>query len=455
MTDLAEHGAAEQPQPHSPADIDAAGAADASSGSAVEEGPRKPARWGIPLIVLFFAALAVFGGWPMVLVVVAILGSIFLHELGHFLAARWGGMQVTQFFVGMGPRLWSWHRGEVEYGVRAIPAGAFVKITGMTNFEEVPRSDEGRTYRQLVYLQRFGVGIAGSAMHFVQALICLFIILAFVGTPGGRGLFDDPAWVVREVSEGSAADEAGLLAGDTIVTIDGEEVPTWDDVFLVVGPRPNTPVEIELIRNGEPLTVDATIGQNPDAPGRGQLGIRRENAPLQTRNVVEAVPETVTSFGRGVSESVLGMVRFFSPSGIGGLADDVGNTLTTEEVPTETPTAQAYDPTAEDDNEGRVISILGIVAIGSEMTSDNAANLLLLMVLFNTFVGVFNLTPLLPFDGGHIAIATYEKAREMLAGTRQRYFADVEKLLPLTYVVVFGLGLLFISTIYLDIADPL
>ena len=110
---------------------------------------------------------------------------IMLHELGHFVMAKRAGMKVTEFFLGFGPRLWSIRRGETEYGVKAIPAGGYVRIIGMSNIEEVDPADEERTYRSKPYRHRLGVAVAGSTMHFIIAAVLLFLLYAAVGEPYG------------------------------------------------------------------------------------------------------------------------------------------------------------------------------------------------------------------------------------------------------------------------------
>ena len=140
------------------------------------------------------------GGWPIlaVVVVVASCVMIFLHELGHFLTAKRAGMKVTEFFLGFGPRIWSFQRGETEYGIKAIPAGAYVPIIGMNNLEEVDPADEARTYRQKSLLgRRMSVAVAGSAMHFLIALVLVFVRLLAFGA-----VTDDSAgnWTVDELS---------------------------------------------------------------------------------------------------------------------------------------------------------------------------------------------------------------------------------------------------------------
>src|SRR2546421_6858939 len=129
-------------------------------------------------------AAAITGVTKTVAVVIAIVVMIMLHELGHFATAKWAGMKVTEYFLGFGPRLWSIRRGETEYGVKAIPAGGYVKIVGMTNLEEVDPADEPRAYRQKSFPRRLSVAVAGSPMHFIIAFVLLWGLFSFVGNPG-------------------------------------------------------------------------------------------------------------------------------------------------------------------------------------------------------------------------------------------------------------------------------
>ena len=156
----------------------------------------------------------------VLLVILAIAVIIFLHELGHFMAARRADMKVTEFFIGIGPRIWSFRRGEVEYGVKAIPAAAYVRIIGMSNLDEVAPEDEPRTYRQKTYGQRMLVAVAGSGMHFLIAIVLAFTVFLVIGQR------DVTAWGVNSASPGSAAAVAGIRAGDRIVTVDGVDVAT-------------------------------------------------------------------------------------------------------------------------------------------------------------------------------------------------------------------------------------
>ncbi len=142
--------------------------------------------------------------------------SVFLHELGHFVTARLTGMKATQFFIGFGPRLWSFHRGETEYGVRLLPLGAFVRIIGMNNLDEVPPADEARTYRQKSYPRRMLVITAGSLMHLLIAIVLLFGVFATRGE-----LVDRPGAQVGDIAADSGAEAAGIEQGDIILSVGG------------------------------------------------------------------------------------------------------------------------------------------------------------------------------------------------------------------------------------------
>ena len=140
-------------------------------------------RIRLVLLVGAVVSFGLVGGVSGLVVVLSFVIMLLLHELGHFLVARWSGMQVTEFFIGFGPRLWAFRKGETTYGVKAVPAGAYVRITGMTSLDVVDPAEEHRTYRAQTYTRRLAVALAGSAVHFVVALLLLFGLYGLVGTP--------------------------------------------------------------------------------------------------------------------------------------------------------------------------------------------------------------------------------------------------------------------------------
>ena len=195
----------------------------------------------LALLVAGTVAVGVLGSFTTLAVVAALIFMIFMHELGHYLTAKWSGMKVTEFFIGFGPRLWSFRRGDTEYGLKLIPAGAYVRIIGMSNVEEVPPEDEGRTYRQKSYPRRLSVAVAGSAMHFLMAIALMFGLLAIHGEAAP---LDSDQWAVGAVTPGSPADVAGLVPGDRIVAVDGEEVTGFPQVSERLRTRPGETVSI-------------------------------------------------------------------------------------------------------------------------------------------------------------------------------------------------------------------
>jgi len=423
-----------------------------------------PPKLSLLIIVGLVALLGLSGGWSILIVVAAIVVMIFLHELGHFLTAKWAGMKVTEFFLGFGPKIWSFRRGETEYGIKAIPAGAYVRIIGMNNLEEVPPEDEPRTYRQQPFWRRLSVAVAGSTMHFLIALVCLWALLVFHGAPGGTFAqssadYDaNTSWVIRSVTDGSAANDAGLQPGDKIVAFDGQAIGPFQDLKDRIEPSAGQRVHLEVRRNGTTVDLTATIGTNPDGSGKGFLGVG-PTVPDVKVGPLAAVGRSAGEFLAVSVESVKALGDRFSPAGLVDLGSRVADGKRDEQGPvvadpngTNTTTPAPSSTTSSDDG-ARFISIIGATQLGSQLTRGGWAGLALFMVMLNIFIGIFNLVPMLPLDGGHVAIAVYEKIRSMLQGGRD-YHADVAKLLPLTYAVVGVLIMIGVSSMYLDIVAP-
>ena len=145
------------------------------------------ADWRLGLLVASTVALGALAGMAWLVIIGALVLMIFLHELGHFLTAKWSGMKVTEFFLFFGPKIWSFRRGETEYGIKLIPLGAYVRIIGMSNLDaDVPPEDEHRTFRQQSYPKRLLVVSAGSLMHMLQAFVLLVIVFSVLGVPGHK-----------------------------------------------------------------------------------------------------------------------------------------------------------------------------------------------------------------------------------------------------------------------------
>ena len=403
----------------------------------------------IRLVIAVAGGLALatrFGVIKTVLVIVALLVMIMLHEFGHFVAAKKGGMKVTEFFVGFGPRLWSVKKGETEYGVKALPLGGYVKIIGMHNLDQIQDpADEPRTYRQQPFPQRLGVAVAGSMMHFLIALLLFMVINIAIGIPTGSTR-------IGQINQGSPADAAGFELGDRIVSVDGTPITEWEQVLDHVSPRTGEQITFVVERDGEQVTLQATPVDArtlyPDETERGLIGVRAgtdfetkgiAGVPLAFRQLVGtgfgADPNQVAP---GLYENGKALAQVLSPSGMASY----WRNLTGDPEP------------GSADEATRFLSPVGLTRVASEVVKTGWLEVLILLIMINLFVGLFNLLPLLPLDGGHVVIAVYEAIRERFQGGR-RYFTDVAKLMPLTYAAFLAIVFLGVSALYLDIARPM
>jgi membrane-associated protease RseP (regulator of RpoE activity) len=411
-------------------------------------------------LALLIAAVAAAGlafGWPVLVVILGIVVMIFLHELGHYVTAKWAGMKVTEFFIGFGPKIWSFRRGETEYGLKVVPAGAYVRIIGMNNLDEVDPVDEPRTYRQKSFPKRLLVVSAGSLMHFAQAFVLLVILLGVVGFPG-RSVANPPdrapAWQINTVEDDSAAQAAGLKEDDLVVAVNGQPVSHFDELSDALA-RFDVGDEVQLTveRDGVERTVDATLRARPAGVPGGDAGTpflgvgtskHFSDEPLGLGTALVRAPGEMVRF---TGQTFGAMAGFFSPRGISNFADNVGEANN----PDSGSGGSGGSGSSSDDND-RLISIIGVVQLGSQDVENRAAFLLALFFSLNMFIGIFNMLPLLPLDGGHAAMAIYERIRSRPG---RAYHADFAKLLPLTYVVVMGLVVLGVTAMYLDIVDPI
>ena len=389
-------------------------------------------------LAALFVWLAFVNIWIFVFVVGVVI-SIFLHEFGHFATAKWTGMKATQFFLFFGPRLWSFRRGETEYGVRAIPLGAFVRIVGMNRMDDVEPTDEGRSYRQATFPRRLLVISAGSLMHILIAIVLLFGVYA---TQGEITSADEPRVIVGAAAEELPAWGAGIRDGDEIVSVEGVAVTTSVELGEVVRTfEPGDTVDLVVIRDGETMVVPVGLGANTSAPeddplfGTALLGVRSYSPPLyEQHSIVGSAVNAVTDIFPVTWESTKGIVKVLNPV---NLVDQLTDT-------------ENADPAA------RPTTIYGIATVSDDVgDSGGLAGVLYMLAILNIFVGVFNMMPLLPLDGGHAAIAVYERIQEQRRHMTGRYFADVERLMPFAMGVIVVLAMLMFSGLYLDITDPI
>ncbi len=382
-------------------------------------------------VVVAVVALALIS-WSYALFGLFLLVTLFIHELGHYIGARRGGMKVTEFFIGFGPRIWSFRRGETEYGLKGIPLGAYVKTPGMTNLEELSEADEPRSYRAQSYAHRFGMVLAGPATNLLAGLVLFCVFFSVFAEP----VIEEASW--PEIG-GPAADNpagrAGLRDGDLILAVDGVDVSSFDTFRATVKPRPGERVTVTYERDGERRDVAVTLGSRQVLTATGEttgvvegfLGVY----PQRTveRSVPEGVQRGFTEFGVQVKGTVVAIGDIFSPSGLSRIFRMVAG-------------REVDDPTK------RPTSIVGITKYGSQAVRSSAAETLYLLASLNMALGLFNLLPVLPLDGGHLLIATYERLRSRRG---RRYHVDFAKVMPVFAVLIVTLMLVFLSALYLDV----
>jgi membrane-associated protease RseP (regulator of RpoE activity) len=388
-------------------------------------------------------------GWLIFLF--ALLISVMLHESGHFVAAKRFGMKCTQYFVGFGPTLWSTFRGETEYGIKALPLGGFVKITGMTSMEDVDPQDEPRSFRRHPGWQRLIVLGAGSFMHFVLAFFLIFGLALGIGiendnttqlgtvttcVPATRAALVNDAPCTASDARSPAA-IAGLKVGDEVTAFDGVKVANWTQLENVIKTaKAGQEVTFQVNRDGKPLTLRTKLA---NVPGWGSyLGVAATTV-FQSTSPLGAIKYA----GSGFSQTITGSV-----SALGSIPAAVPKLFAKDRAQTAA---------------GNVTSVVGAARDTGEAVAANVGwqykvtFVLLLIASLNIFVGLFNLVPLLPMDGGHIAVVIWERVRAWFARLRHRAdpgLVDYRKLVPVSFGV-FMVLIVFASLLILaDIVNP-
>ena len=360
-----------------------------------------------------------------IIVLIGIITMVMVHEGGHFFAAKATGMKATEFFFGFGPKLWSTTRGETEYGVKAIPLGGYVRIVGMNAYEEVAPEDMGRTYREQPFWAKSVVVLAGVASHFVVSFLIFFFVATAIGSEEVTTTIDQVHGSLDDGTESPAA-AAGILAGDEVLRIDGVTITEWTDLQDVVSARPGESVEIVVARDGDQVVLFTTLAALPGEEGpRGFLGVSPASEKVRM-NPIAGFVDAGASVGQATRASGTGFWQLIT-----GLGDLLQATFTGD---------------TETIDETRPASPIGLVRIGAQTESLGIGFTLELVALVNVFVGFFNLIPVYPLDGGHFAVALYERIRGREA--------DVAKLAPIAAAVVIFLILLGVLAIYLDIVNP-
>jgi len=362
----------------------------------------------------------------VVIFIVSILAVVLVHEAGHFFTAKAFGIKVEEFFVGFGPRLWSTRRGETEYGVKLLPLGGYVRIAGMNPFQETPPEQFPRTFGAKPIWQRAIVILTGPITHFVMAVLLLVVFFVAFGvlTPAKPVVEGVQASLNGRASPAAVA---GLQPGDEVVALDGRPVGSTDRFLTYTRSHVGQQIAITVLRHGHRITVRAAPVLS-DVGGHmvGRLGIVVGEG-RQRYNPLAATGKAFISTGSAVKQVILALGKIFGPSGL----RRIGNLLAG------TRPRQTSD----------VVSVVGASRLAGEAVQAGAWDSLFgLLVTFNIFVGILNLVPLPPLDGGHLAVLVYEKARHRRP--------DLRKLVPLTAAVTGFILLLAVSLVYIDLTSP-
>lgn len=310
---------------------------------------------------------------------------ILLHEAGHFVAAKWTGMRVEGFYLFFGPTLWSVKRGETEYGIKSIPLGGYVKINGMNPEEGMPEGEEHRAYHRQKVWKRIVVAAAGPAVNIVLAFVILFAVFQIGGLQDGKP-------VVAETTKGSGAANV-LKKGDKVVAVEGhtyenlsgaDRIEKFGELIrshkcagkLTDGCAATTPVEVAVRRDGKLKTFEITPHYNAEA-GRMLIGVGWE-----VSNHWAAV---------GASEAVNRST---------GLMGEVISR-----------TGSVFSHIFESKKREEISGVVGISDVGHEAVENGWREAFIILALVSLSLGLINLLPILPLDGGHIFWAIVEKLR--------------------------------------------
>lgn len=367
--------------------------------------------------------------------VVALLLSVMVHEFGHFITARRYGMWVSEFFVGFGKRIWSVQRGETEFGVKAIPAGGYCKIEGMSPNDVMPEGEEARAFYKASSGKKLIVLGAGSFLHFVLGYLLLFALFAGVGT-------NQVLPIIGEVVSNSAAQSAGIQAGDEVVSINGVKVTSWYKDVEAIRNSQGKELTLGLLRGGENITITATPRLTDiDGTKRYVLGIVNTMG-LKRSGVVESASNSFTVTKSFISESVKSLAK----------------------LPEKIPALWGATVRGEERDANGLVGVVGVARVSGEAVGshkltpmERLATFLLIVASLNIFVGIFNLLPILPLDGGHMAVAIADEIRAFLARLRGRPRPapiDVTVLTPITMVVFVILALLTLLLLVADVINP-
>ncbi len=424
-----------------------------------------------------------------------LLLSIALHEIGHMVPAKKFGVKVTQYMVGFGPTVWSRKKGDTEYGLKAIPLGGYIRMIGMVpparadgkrsrwprristtieDFRQVSRDevktveDEPRQFYRLTPGKKMIVMLGGPTMNLLIYLVLTVFLLTAFGTPESTPTTKvaqvvkcvvaanaTPKQIKNCTQTNSPAALAGLRAGDQIVAVNGVKVTSWDQLTSIIEPSVGKTLQLTVLRNGH--TIDKTV-----VPVRNVKYINDTSTKTKDVGFVGIAPTTRYYYAdKGILDvpGQLGHQIGFGLSALGRYPQKIESLWQT-----------VFDGKPRDPQ--GAVGVVGIGRIGGQIADshvlgvkDKAYTLLSLLAGVNLLLFFFNLLPLLPLDGGHVAGALVEgtrrgwrrlrSRRDPTATRRPQIFVDTAQMLPVMYAVASVLILVTLLTLYADIVKPI
>ncbi|WP_103343057.1 M50 family metallopeptidase [Amycolatopsis sp. CA-126428] len=400
----------------------------------------------------------------VVLFALGICVSVALHEAGHMVTAKAFGMKVRRYFVGFGPTVFSWRRGETEYGLKWIPLGGFCDIAGMTALDEVTPDEAPRAMWRFKTWKRTVVMSAGSITHFILGFLVLYLMAVTMGLPKLAPAPTEPVLASTSCAQSATTKEqaeaqskaknsgcpadaptpaatAGLRPGDKVTAVGGKPVATWDEMLAAVQATSGRTV-FQVQRDGQALWLVVDVPKVQRWNGAtvkevGMIGASPRQPELTTQyGPVAAVGATFSFTGTMFAETAQRLVQF--PQRIPAVVDAIFGGVRDANTP---------------------VSVVGASRIGGQAVEQGLWVLFFfLLASLNFFIGVFNLLPLLPLDGGHIAVVWYERVRDWIRARRGKVAGgpvDYTKLSGITMALVLIGGAVTLLTVTADIVNPI
>ena len=419
----------------------------------------------------------------IIVLIVGVAVSVALHELGHMIPAKRFGVKVPEYFIGFGPRVWSMKRGETEYGVKAIWLGGYVKLLGMLppappgrvdkpgsmvadarqeSLAELGPDEQDRAFYRLSVPRKLLVMAGGILTNLALGIVCLVLALGVVGQYTHTSTISSvSACVPAELASSSAsgpecadtdpvspAVTAGLQTGDEIISWNGTPTPAWTDVQAAILAGGTEPIDVVVRRDGAETTLRVT-------PVEVERSVTASDGTTST----ESAPYVGIGPAKGTVRVPLGQIP-------GAVAVAVGQTLKAIfTLPFGLYHSVAAGLGLEQRNPGGLVSLVGVGRIAGEVSSEGVgipfsarvSSMLSLLGSLNLALFAFNLVPLLPLDGGHVAGACWEGLRRAWARWRGRPDpgpVDTARMLPVGQGVFVALVIMALVLIWVDIVAP-